>query len=90
MNNSREIVATITGAVLGGIVGYLFFTDGGRKVRRQLEPVLEELSREFVSIRRTVQEASGVATQGWTLLNDTLGDGGQPPARYANGETAPF
>ena len=90
MNNSREIVVTITGAVLGGMAGYLFFTDGGRKVRRQLEPVLEELSREFVSIRRSVQEASGVTTQGWMLLNDMLGDGGQPTARSPRGVTAPF
>ena len=87
MNHSREIVATITGAVLGGIAGYLFFTDPGRKMRRQLEPVLEDLSREFVTMRRTVAEASGVATQGWTLLNDALGDGGRPSARYRDTET---
>ena len=76
MNNSRELAATLVGAVIGGIAGYLFFTDHGRSVRRQIEPALEDFSRELMSFRTTVQKATGVASEGSKLLND---------ARFADG-----
>ena len=90
MHNSQAMAATIVGMVLGGIAGYLFFTDEGRRVRRQLEPALEDFSRELMSFRATVQKAAGVANDGWKLLNDALGDTRQAP-RYAEGhQTSPF
>jgi len=96
MNNSRVIAATIVGAVIGGVAGYLFFTERGRSVRRQIEPALEDFSRELMSFRSTAQKAAGLANegwkllndtlgQGWKLLNDTLGEGGKPPARSPSG-----
>ena len=90
MNNLREMAATIVGAVIGGVAGYLFFTERGRSVRRRIEPALEDFSHELMSFRNTVQEAAGVANEGWKLLNDTLGEGGKPPARYPSGQTSPF
>jgi hypothetical protein len=90
MNHSREVAATIVGAVIGGVAGYLFFTEGGRRVRRRIEPVLEDFSRELMSFRRTVQKAAGVANEGRKLLNDTLGEGGKPPGRDPSGQTSPF
>ena len=90
MNNLREMAATIVGAVIGGVAGYLFFTERGRSVRRQIEPALEDFARELMSFRNTVQKAAGVANEGWKVLNDTLGEGGKPPARYPSGQTSPF
>ena len=90
MDNSRAITATVVGGVIGGVAGYLFFTDHGRYVRRQIEPALEDISRELNSFRITVQKAAGVATEGWQLLNDALGDRGQQTLRYPNHQTSPF
>lgn len=90
MNNSQEIVATIVGAVIGGVAGFLFFTERGRRVRRQIEPALEDFSREVVTFRNTAQEVGGVANEGWKLLHDLLGEGGKPFARYPGGQTSPF
>jgi gas vesicle protein len=91
MSNSREMAATIVGAVIGGVAGYLFFTERGRRVRRQIEPALEDFSRQLISVRHAIQEAAGVANEGWQLLNDTLGAGGKPPARYPRGgQMSPF
>ena len=59
MDNSRAMAATVVGAVVGGVAGYLFFTDHGRSVRRQIEPALDDFSRELMSFRATVQKASG-------------------------------
>lgn len=81
MNNSREMAATIVGAVIGGVAGFLFFTERGRRVRRRIEPALEDFSRELMSFRNTVQEAAGVAGESWKLLNDTLGEGGNAYVR---------
>ena len=90
MNNSRDMAATIVGAVIGGVVGYLFFTERGRSARRQIETTLDGFSRELMSFRNTVQRAAGVANEGWNLLNDAFGERGTPPTRYPSGQTSPF
>ena len=91
MDNSRAMAATVVGAVIGGVAGYFFFTEHGRRVRRQLEPALEDLTRELMSFRATIQKAAGVANEGWKLLNDALGEGGHTQ-RYpaAPHQTSPF
>ena len=89
MNNSREIAATLVGAAIGGVAGYLFFTDRGRNVRRQIEPALDDFARELISFRSTVQKATGVASEGWKLLNDALGDTESVP-KFPGRQTSPF
>jgi gas vesicle protein len=87
----KAVLATVVGAVIGGIAGYLFFTDRGRELRRQIEPALDDIARELNHFRGTVQRASSVASEGWKLLNEALGEGGQQPPRYPNAhQTSPF
>lgn len=88
----RPVLATIVGAVVGGVAGYLLFTDRGRELRRQMEPALEDFSRELHSFRGTMQRAAGVANDGWKLLNEALGDGGaQQPLKYPSAhQSSPF
>ena len=64
MSNSRAVAASIVGAVLGGVAGYLFLTDHGKTLRRQLEPALDDVVRELTSFGSTVQKAAGVANAG--------------------------
>lgn len=92
MENSRAMAAAIIGAVVGGLAGYLFFTDGGRRLRRQLEPALDDFARELNSFRATVNKAAGVANEGWQLLNEAMGDSGQAAqTRYPSArQTSPF
>ena len=85
-DNSRATAAAITGAVIGGIAGYLFFTERGRELRRQLEPALDSFARELVSLRLTVEKAAGVAHEGWRLLNEAAGQ----DTRYPRNQTSPF
>ena len=89
MNNSREMWVTLAGAVIGGVAAYLFFTERGRSVRRQMEPALDDLSRELMSFRATVQKAGGVASEGWKLGNDALGEPAPAP-RFPGRQTSPF
>ena len=91
-DNSRALAATLTGAVIGGVAGYLFFTEHGRRVRRSIEPALEDVVRELASFRATMQKAAGVASEGWKLLNDTLEEGGGTgPRRFpSTHQSSPF
>jgi gas vesicle protein len=89
MDNSRELAACLVGAVIGGVAGYLFFTARGRSLRRQIEPALEDFSRELMSFRQTVHKASGVASEGWKLLNEALGET-SPAPRFPGRQTSPF
>ena len=86
----KAVAATIVGAVIGGVAGYFLFTERGRAMRRQLEPALEDFMRELNSFRGTIQRASGVASEGWKLLNDALGESAQQTRRYPGGQTSPF
>ncbi len=90
MDNNRAIAATIAGAVIGGVAGYLFFTERGRSLRRQIEPALDDFARELHSFRGTVQRAAGVANEGWKLLNEALGENQQPPRYPTTHQSSPF
>src|SRR5437868_1295195 len=88
---SSNATATIGGAIAGGIVGYLFFTEDGRAFRRHIETSLDEMGRELSSFRQTVERAAGVATEGWKFLTDVVGDNARQPGRYASArQTSPF
>jgi gas vesicle protein len=89
-DNSRATAAAITGAVLGGIAGYLFFTERGRELRRQWEPALDAWARELDSFRLTIEKASGVANEGWKLLNEAMGPGLQDTRYPSTKQTSPF
>jgi gas vesicle protein len=89
-DRSQTLVATFLGAVVGGAAGYLLFTDHGRSLRRQMEPAIDDIARELSSFRATAQKAAGVASEGWKLVNETLGDVGPTPRYPGTRQTAPF
>jgi hypothetical protein len=85
------VAATVVGAVIGGMAGYLFFTDRGRTIRRSIEPALDDIVRELNSFRGTIQKAAGVASEGWRLLNDAMGEGESQARRFPSAhQTSPF
>jgi gas vesicle protein len=90
--NTRAMAAAIVGAIIGGIAGYLFLTENGRTLRRrQIEPALEDLARELSGFSATLQKATGIASEGWKLLGEALGEGDSRSPRYgAPRQTSPF
>jgi len=90
MNNSQAWGAALLGAAIGGVAGYLFFTEHGRRVRRQFEPALDDFARELISFRNTVQKAAGVANEGWKLVNEAIGERGSTPRYPGTHQTSPF
>ena len=75
---SRVLLATLMGAVAGGVWGWLYLTEGGRRVRTQIEPKLDDFMRELASVRGTVDKARTAANEGWRSLNEITGSGAQP------------
>jgi gas vesicle protein len=87
---TRACAASMVGAVIGAAAGYMFFTDRGRALRRQLETTLESLAPELSNFSGTINRTAGIASEGWKILNEALGDSSRPP-RYINPrQTSPF
>jgi outer membrane lipoprotein SlyB len=70
---SRVLLATIMGAVAGGVWGWLYLTENGRRVRVQIEPKLDDFVRELSNVRGTVDKARTAANEGWRSLNELTG-----------------
>ena len=73
-DRSYTILATTSGAIIGSIVGYLFFTAGGRRLRRQLELAMDDAAREVDHLCRTVQQTARQTSETWKALDETLQD----------------
>ena len=70
---SRVLLATMMGAVAGGVWGWLYLTQSGVRVRVQIEPKLDDFVRELSNARGTVEKARTAASEGWRSLNDIAG-----------------
>lgn len=70
---SRVLMATVLGAVVGGVWGWLYMTESGRRVRDQIEPRLDDFMNELGRVRGTVEKARSAAHEGWRSLNDMAG-----------------
>jgi hypothetical protein len=84
---SRVLVATLLGAVAGGVWGWLYMTEQGRRVRRQIDPKLDDFMRELQGLRGTVEKAKTAANEGWRSLGEmtggTLPGGATAPGRWS-------
>ena len=78
---SRVLMATLVGAVAGGVWGWLYLTDSGRRVRDQIEPRLDDFMNEMTRMRGTVEKARTAANEGWRSLSDMAG--GEQQGRWS-------
>jgi hypothetical protein len=76
-DRSRVLMATLSGAVIGGVWGWLYLTAAGRQVRDQIEPWLDDFMREMARVRGTVEKARSAADEGLRSLNEIAGSGAQ-------------
>jgi len=66
-------MATVLGAVAGGVYGWLYMTEQGKRVRDQIEPKLDDFMRELTNVRGTVEKARTAANEGWRSLGEVTG-----------------
>jgi hypothetical protein len=71
----RQYTCTVTaaGAVVGAALSYLFFTAGGRTLRSQVMPALDELEHEFGRWRGAVDRTLRAAGESWQMFNEVRG-----------------
>jgi hypothetical protein len=74
---SRVLLATLMGAVAGGVWGWLYLTEQGGRIRTQIEPKLDDFVRELANVRGTVDKAKTAANEGWRSLNEITGGAAQ-------------
>jgi hypothetical protein len=72
---SQVVAATVVGAALGGLAGYVLFSEPGRRLYRGLGPALDDLTSGLEGLLRTFGAAAGLASEGWRLLSDVTEDG---------------
>ena len=65
---SRVLLATMLGAVAGGVWGWLYLTENGVRIRTQIEPKLDDFVRELSNVRGTVEKARTAANDGLRCL----------------------
>ena len=88
---TQACLASMIGAIIGAAAGYLFLSEQGRRFRRRIEPALDDFARELSQFRGTVAKASGMASEGWAMLNEAAGNSGTPQLRHPNPhQTNPF
>jgi hypothetical protein len=89
-DQSRAVAASIVGAILGGVAGYMVFTPQGRALRRRLELALEDLANELNHFRSTLARAGFTANEGWRLINDAMSQAGSSPRYTDPHQTTPY
>jgi gas vesicle protein len=73
-NRAHVFLASLAGAAVGALVGYLYLTDSGRRLRSQIEPRLDDAVREMARLRQTIGKAQAAAAEGWRSLNELAGN----------------
>jgi len=89
-NQGRVMMASLAGALVGRVVGYLYLTDGGRRVRGQIEPRLDDALREIARLRQTLGKAQAVASEGWRSLSHIAGGSLQQGEWRGPRQTSPY
>ena len=59
------LMGALVGALAGGAVGYLYFTESGRRVREQFEPRMNDVIAEMQRARFAAVRAVDAAGEGW-------------------------
>lgn len=69
-DRARVVLAAFLGAIAGGVAGYLFLTEDGRRVRERLGPGMDDLVGEVRRFRSAVDSARTVGREGWAAIDD--------------------
>lgn len=73
MNDRSVVMVSATvGAVLGGVAGFLFFTERGHRARRAIEPQLRQLLSDASSLNDTVARLRARATEGLGTIRHVM------------------
>ena len=69
-DKTAVLIGLVAGAAIGGVAGWLFLTEDGRRLRARLEPLVEDLADGAMRLRDTAQRAERAASESWRTLRE--------------------
>ena len=69
-DRTRIALSAFLGAIAGGVAGYLFLTEDGRRVRERLGPSLDDLAGEVRRLRGAIDSARLATRESWAVVDD--------------------
>ena len=69
-DRARVLMSACLGALIGGVAGYLFLTEDGRRLRERLEPGMDDLLREMRHLRSAAEKARMAAAEGVQTVHE--------------------
>jgi hypothetical protein len=64
------LLSACLGALAGGVAGYLFLTDEGRRVRERLAPGMDDVVQEVRRLRSALDSARLATREGMAAIED--------------------
>ena len=77
-DSTRVCWASAIGAVVGGVWGYLYLTESGRRFRMELEPRIDDFLNEMHRMQGTVHKAREAAGESWASLQEMASEVTRP------------
>lgn len=76
-DRNRIAYSILAGAVIGGVAGFLMFTERGRRVRSEIQPHLDDLAREVQNLQELALRVRDTASESWKQMETFVGELGQ-------------
>ena len=73
-DGSKVVLAAVVGAALGSLAGYLFLTERGRQLRRDLDLRLGALADDLASLQATVARVGAATENGARIVRSVAED----------------
>jgi gas vesicle protein len=70
----KVALATVLGAVIGGVFGCLYLTEQGRRTREQIDPLLDEVIGEIHRLRSAAEKLREAAQESRRAVDDFMGE----------------
>jgi gas vesicle protein len=64
------LIGLVAGAAIGGAAGWLYLTEDGRRFRRRMEPLLQDLADGAVRLRDSALRAERAASESWRAARE--------------------
>jgi gas vesicle protein len=85
VNEQNKIILSIMlGAVVGGVAGFLLFTERGRRLRDELTPHIDELAREVKNLQELALHVRNTANDSWHQMEQFVGELGHQGGAWTN------
>jgi len=77
-DRTAVLLGLTAGAIVGGVAGWLYLTEDGRRLRERLEPKIDQIAECAGALRASALRAQRAAAESWRSVQEVAV---RPPAR---------